>query len=111
MLKKYGWLWVLLSVYSLPAQAIRCGVYVVTEGDHAYSVLQKCGEPQYREERIEYREVRFRSGNLGTGMEQAQLVPIQVQEWLYNFGPNMFMQLIRLENGRVVEIKALEKGR
>jgi hypothetical protein len=95
-----------LLFYALPAQAFRCGVYVVTEGEHALSVLQKCGEPQYRDEHIEYRELRIK----GQGLEQARFEPVRVEQWLYNFGPRMFMQQLRFENGKLMEIKNLNYG-
>jgi hypothetical protein len=46
----------------------------------------------------------------GRGLEQEQVVPVNVEEWLYNFGPQYFMQLLRFENGRLVEIRNLGYG-
>jgi hypothetical protein len=95
-----------LLFVAAPAQALRCGNRLVLEGDYVFSVLQKCGPPQYRDERTEYRSLRLK----GQGLEQEQFVPVRVEEWLYNFGPQYFMQLLRFENGRLIEIKNLDYG-
>jgi hypothetical protein len=95
-----------LLLVAAPVQAMRCGHLLVLEGDYVFSVLQKCGPPQYRDERMEYRGIRLK----GKGLEQEQFVPVRVEEWLYNFGPQYFMQLLRFENGRLIEIRNLDYG-
>lgn len=99
-------LFLLLTFAAMPAHALRCGNLLVLEGEYVYSVLQKCGPPQYRDDRVEYRGLRLK----GRGLEQEQVVPVNVEEWLYNFGPQYFMQLLRFENGRLVEIRNLGYG-
>lgn len=89
-----------------PAHAMRCGNLLVLEGDYSFTVLQKCGPPQYHDERVEYRSLRLK----GKGLEQEQFVPVRVEEWVYNFGPQFFMQRLRFENGRLIEIKNLDYG-
>ena len=37
-------------------------------------------------------------------------IPIVIEEWIYNFGSNRFMTLLRFENGRLTTIETLEKG-
>lgn len=95
-----------LLLAAVPAQAMRCGNLLVLEGDYVFSVLQKCGPPQHRDERVEYRGLRLK----GKGLEQERIVPVRVEDWLYNFGPQFFMQLLRFENGRLIEIKNLDYG-
>ncbi|HLF96665.1 MAG TPA: DUF2845 domain-containing protein [Methylococcaceae bacterium] len=101
-----GIFFLVLLLAAAPAQALRCGNLLVLEGDYVFSVLQKCGPPQYRDERVEYRSLRLK----GKGLEHEQFVPVRVEEWLYNFGPQYFMQLLRFENGRLIEIKNLDYG-
>lgn len=96
----------MLLLGALPAHAMRCGNLLVMEGDHMFAVLQKCGPPQYRDERVEYRGIRLK----GTGLEQDQFEAVKVEEWLYNFGPHLFMQQLRFENGRLIQIKSLGYG-
>jgi hypothetical protein len=35
---------------------------------------------------------------------------VQVEEWVYNFGPTQFMQLLVFEEGRLVKIQNLDYG-
>lgn len=38
------------------------------------------------------------------------VVEVKVEEWIYNFGPNRLMQLVRFEDGLVAEIDRLGYG-
>ena len=104
-----------------PALAFRCGAKVVTEGDHYSKVLKYCGEPIGVQERVIYRAGRTRPRILtdesnGIPVDREVLaydrsyVEVQVEEWTYNFGPRRLMQLVRFENGFVVEIDELGYG-
>ena len=35
---------------------------------------------------------------------------VQIEEWVYNFGPQRFMQLLRFEDGRLKQIQDLASG-
>jgi hypothetical protein len=37
-------------------------------------------------------------------------VDIIVEEWVYNFGSSRLQQYLRFENGRLMEIRNLERG-
>jgi hypothetical protein len=88
------------------ASAMRCGNQLVLIGDRHYDVLGKCGEPDAREERPEKRYFRvFREGRFFEVLEE-----VTVEEWTYNLGPNMFIRILRFENGRLVEIETGEYG-
>lgn len=78
------------------ALALRCGNQLVTIGDSKVEVLAKCGEPMLKDQREEWREEVD-----GTTKRR---VTTTVDEWTYNFGPGEFVQFLRFENGRVVEV-------
>jgi hypothetical protein len=94
-----------------PAWALRCGRSLVVEGDYKVQVLRRCGEPEYKESRVEYRAVRLRgSGIQYPGLDTSQVVPVTIEEWTYDFGPNRFVEVITFEAGRVINIRALDYG-
>ena len=104
-----------------PAFAFRCGSKLVTEGDHYSKVLKICGEPLGVQERLIYREGRTRPRVFAEGPDGIRVdreittydrsyVEVKVEEWTYNFGPRRLMQLVRFENGFVVEIDELGYG-
>lgn len=111
----------LLFFAATPALAFRCGNRIVSEGDHYSKVLKYCGEPVGVQERVIYREgvtrPRFRvEGPNGLRYDEEVLrydrsyVEVLVEEWTYNFGPRRLMQLVRFENGFVVEVDRLGYG-
>lgn len=111
----------LLLLATGPAFAFRCGAKLVTEGDHYSKVLKYCGEPIGVQERVIYREGPTRpririDGPNGVQIDREVLtynrsyVEVAVEEWTYNFGPRRLMQLVRFENGFVVEVDQLGYG-
>ena len=99
----------LLPVLSMAAGAFRCGSRLVQEGDSASEVRARCGEPeQISLSRILRPPVVWRNGHryrvAGGDIE------VPVETWIYNLGPNQFMQQVRLEDGFVVEIATLGYG-
>lgn len=97
----------LLSVAAWqPAGAFYCGRELVQEGDYKLQVLQKCGEPDYHESRVEYRSVVPRGAGIGQpGLDIVRQEPVQIDEWTYDFGRHRFMQRLYFENGRLLFIK------
>jgi hypothetical protein len=76
---------------------------VIDRNDTQTEVLAKCGDPSFREERsgeIERRIDDFRK----------RRVLIRVDEWTYNYGPLMFMDVLTFQNGRLVDIRSDERG-
>ncbi len=68
------------------ASSMRCGNRLVLPGDSKYRVLQRCGEPEYRE-RI--------SGYLERPMEQ----------WFYYRGPQHFSRILTFDGNTLVRIE------
>lgn len=97
-----------LLLAALPAYAFRCGTRVITEGDPADKVLQFCGSPVSVQTR---RAERPYIDDLGRSYLYRGLVEeVVIEEWTYNLGPNQFMRLVRIENGRVADVKSLGYG-
>jgi hypothetical protein len=90
----------------LPARAdsIRCAGGIVSTGDSRLDLLGKCGPPTMREDLTEERSIQ-RVEDART--VRARSTAVQVERWTYNFGPNQFVQYVRLESGLVV---AVERG-
>ncbi|MDX1656023.1 MAG: DUF2845 domain-containing protein, partial [Candidatus Competibacteraceae bacterium] len=102
------WLGILLLLLGSvqPALALRCGTDLVLEGDHKVEVLATCGEPEYRDRFVIYQRVP----ELGHHREEELLVPVQVEEWVYNFGPHRFMRRLLFHDGRLFKIETLSYG-
>ncbi|MFA5514876.1 MAG: DUF2845 domain-containing protein [Desulfuromonadales bacterium] len=109
-MKKFaaGFIWALWMILLAAGDlfAMRCGNQLVHIGDGKFDVLEKCGEPVLREEREEERYFRiFREGGFFEVLQE-----VTVEEWTYNLGPNMFIRVLRFENGRLHSIEIGEYG-
>lgn len=89
------------------AEALRCQGGLVAPGDHKVEVLAACGEPVFREEVVEY---PFRVAR-GGGLAEVEYLPFGLlsEEWIYEFGPQRFRQLLRFRNHRLAVIETLSK--
>ena len=85
-------MFVLLAGLTTQTQAdtLRCGSQLISSGDRAFEVEQKCGEPTARN-LVGY----LRSPN------RREEVPIE--EWIYGPSSGMY-QYLRFEGGRLVQI-------
>lgn len=104
------------------ALAFRCDSFLIDVGMHKVEVLKKCGSPAMRDQRVERRRLGVSQSNSQQGApiqyaqgqrqtsEYEQEIEIQIEEWVYNFGPQRFMQLLTFENGQLKKIQDLERG-
>ena len=97
--------------FAKPAWALRCGNQLVDIGLQKAEVLIRCGSPMSQTSRSESRRVPQRAGTPQHPLLLQREVFIQVEEWVYNFGPTQFMQLLIFEEGRLVKIQNLDYGR
>lgn len=97
-----------LSLTVTDALALRCGRQLVQVGDHKMDVLDKCGEPDWTEQRIAVRGSRLRHPY--GALEESRYEEVVIDEWLYNFGPRKFKQLLQFEDGVLKEIQNLDYG-
>ncbi|HUO83423.1 MAG TPA: DUF2845 domain-containing protein [Gammaproteobacteria bacterium] len=102
----------LLASAPARADAMRCGSKLVTDGDSAAKVLNRCGEPEQIVETLVYRTFRplhFQGTHaFPVGIETT--VGILVEKWTYNFGPLKLMRVLHFENGYLVEVETLGYG-
>jgi hypothetical protein len=97
-----------------PAEAMRCGSRLVSEGDPRDKVLADCGPPAsveaWDEEQYEYfgRPPNPRQykefERYGNSYRVRALVRVEV--WTYNYGPSRFIDYVRFENGKVRSIES-----
>jgi Protein of unknown function (DUF2845) len=108
----------LLSVSPTTALAFYCGRSIINEGKSIDYVLDKCGQPSYSQEHTEYRVLRYTPPASYPGIVPApypgiveeRAIPIIIQEWKYNFGPNRLMRYLRFENGILKETESIGRG-
>jgi hypothetical protein len=91
---------------SVHAEAgMRCGTRLVHEGDPTYRVRQLCGDPVSVARRVEFRSIRVPIGvnPNGPGYSYAnRTIEVQVDEWIYDFGPQKFVRRLVFEQDRLV---------
>jgi Protein of unknown function (DUF2845) len=102
------------SLVSAPARAdgMNCGERLVTTGDTLYQVRSTCGDPDDARHRIEYRTVRVRgpgpcveqNGRRRCETETEQTIEVVIDEWVYDFGKNRFMEYLCFEQGKLVRV-------
>lgn len=98
-----------LITLSPTALALRCGHKIVSLGDHKTDVLEKCGPPDFAEQRLAATGLTLR--HPGGVLQLNQGEQIIIDEWTYNFGPRRFKQFLVFENGILVDIEDLQRGR
>ncbi|MGQ0697071.1 MAG: DUF2845 domain-containing protein [Panacagrimonas sp.] len=85
-----------LSVFVLPvsaADSIRCGSRIVSVEARAADILAACGQPDYRDV--------FSYPGPGASNEIADS-----EQWTYNFGSNQLLRVLKLRNGRLIDIES-----
>ena len=101
---------VLLGVlcFTSPTAAFYCGRRLVSVGDPQYKIQQVCGDPDDRQWRVTYRTQSTQ--NAVSGAPTTIAVPIVIEVWLYDFGPQRLVEEVSFENGRVVAVQSLGYG-
>lgn len=94
--------------YCSPSYAVNCGKRVVDIGDRQDKVVNKCGEPESTGSHKKYVAVSYIDPR--TNLAYIQNEEVIIDEWIYNFGPLRYKQLLRFENGVLKEIQSLERG-
>jgi hypothetical protein len=90
------------------AQSLRCDGKIISAGASRAEVAALCGEPV----QVDRKSVYFPIASTGHPANPiaGAAVEIQVEVWIYNFGPDRLMQRIRFEDGVVVRIESLRYG-
>ncbi|HYQ02797.1 MAG TPA: DUF2845 domain-containing protein [Polyangiaceae bacterium] len=102
------------GLLSTPARAdgMQCNDRLVTSGDTLYQVRSLCGEPDDARHHIEYRTVRVRrpgvcvqeNGRRTCESEVEQTIEVVIDEWVYDFGKNRFLEFVYFEQGQLVRV-------
>jgi hypothetical protein len=100
-----------------PVQAseqLSCQDRIVHLGDEPYRVRSLCGDPDDVQQRVEQRavrrEVRVPCGRRMCSTLVDDVVDVQVEEWIYDFGPQRLLQYLTFETGRLVRVRTGEYG-
>lgn len=84
----------LSAAFQAQAETLRCGSQLVSLGDRRFEVLQKCGEPAFRD-------------LVGYSLGQNQRREYPIEEWVY--GPsNGMLSILTFEGSR---LRAIERQR
>ena len=82
---------------AIPAEAFRCGNELDQEGDRKYDVIEKCGEPDYRD------------SYPGAYLEGIGAVNV-VETWYYNQGPSRLIRILTFHRGKLMSIETGGRG-
>jgi hypothetical protein len=92
------------------ASALDCNQRLVTVGDRAAEVRARCGEPASISVRTESRTQyagAVRGGDFGGS---SITVTVEIETWVYDFGPRRFMEELTFENGILRSTQRLGYG-
>lgn len=99
---------VVLSSSFVSAQStrsIRCDGRLVSKGDSAHTLRQRCGEPTFTAAYPVVRGVGARVSATSSGA--ARLIEEQVQWWTYADDSGKFVRLVQIRRGRVHAVNVL----
>jgi len=109
-----------LGVLSLAGSAhadgsLRCKTRLISPGAAAYEVRSVCGTPDDTQTRTESRTVRRAVSvpcNVGVCSTLVdETVTVNVEEWIYDFGPQRFIQYLTFESGKLINIRSGNYGK
>jgi hypothetical protein len=128
-MKHYAWVGALvvslLSVGAVPmgsaslfgvsrarADGMRCGSKLVSDGDSMLEVRNICGAPDQATQRVEMRVMRRwvdapcypGRSEPRCGYMEEYAVPVVLDEWLYDFGPQVLIRTVTFESGRLIRL-------
>jgi uncharacterized membrane protein len=101
------------------ADSLACNGRIVSTGDSRYEVKAECGEPDDVSQRVEYRTVRGRvagpcrrtDGKITCSDTREQVVEVVIDEWIYDFGRNRFIEYLTFEQGKLVSVRTGSYGK
>lgn len=102
----------LFSSEPATADSLRCDRRLVSTGDSQYQVRAVCGAPDAETRRVEHRTVRRHvsgpcrdgSSKAHCGVVEERTVEVIIDEWVYDFGSNRFVQHVLFEQGTLVRV-------
>ena len=106
--------WIASSLLcSLPcfalAEGMVCGNKIIERGSSREEVRAYCGAPAQVDTKVAYTGAGGYAGRNGRFVG-GPLVEIQVETWIFNFGPNQLMEKVRFEDGVVASVESMGYG-
>lgn len=80
-----------------------CDTGEIQIGITQYDILQRCGEPAFRDTRQEEQLIAIDE-------HTNRLTINRIDEWTYNFGPNRFLRILKFKNGELVSVETGDRG-
>lgn len=108
----------LLLSASARADSLACNSRIVSTGDSRYEVKAVCGDPDDKVERIEYRTLSGRvardckhdGSKVVCSSTRGIVVEVVVEEWVYDFGRNRFIEYLTFEQGHLMTVRSGSYG-
>ena len=110
----------LLGSAPAPAEPANVGGFrcptgrIVSIGDHIEEVRDKCGDPDWSDERVELRKVAATAwhteGRWGRSVREERVVEIRVEEWMYDTGRHRLVRFLTFEQGRFIGSRTGSRG-
>ena len=75
-----------------------CGTHRVRAGEHITEVLDRCGEPDFADQRVIQRTHKRKGGWGRHRRSEEQTVEVLVEDWVYDFGVNRYSWYLRFED-------------
>lgn len=85
----------------------RCAPAAIHVGDSRLDLLARCGEPALSERRDDLLRL---TADVTSGVAVSRTVPVTVEVWTYDFGPQTFIRFVRLEDGVVAAVDTGSHG-
>jgi hypothetical protein len=100
------------------ADTLACEGRIVESGDSRYDVRSVCGEPDDAAQRVEYRTLSGRiagpcsrdDGKIRCSQTRERVIEVIIDDWIYDFGSNRFVEYLTFEQGRLVRIRTGKYG-
>jgi hypothetical protein len=102
----------LLFSNQVRAEGLSCQNRLVSTGASKYDVQALCGAPDATEHRTERRlvkrqvSVRCASGTGWCTSVIEDLVEVPIDEWIYDFGQQRFLQYLTFEDGTLLRVRS-----
>lgn len=90
------------------SQSMACNGSLVSKGDSPVSLLQKCGEPIYRQDvcvsmlQLGWVVTPYRAGSPSAILANQC---VRIYEWTYNRGSGAFFGIVRIHNGVIESVR------
>ncbi|HKY40951.1 MAG TPA: DUF2845 domain-containing protein [Polyangiaceae bacterium] len=117
-----GSFFAVLAAFSLSASAradsLACNNRIISSGDSRYEVRTVCGEPDDAVQRVAYRTTGGRvagpctreDGKQRCGQSREEVIEVVIDEWVYDFGRNRFIEYLTFEQGRLLSVRTGSYG-